>query len=40
MLPLTLPIWLAGLWYLFFHREGRTFRAAGMGLADYGRASL
>jgi 4-amino-4-deoxy-L-arabinose transferase-like glycosyltransferase len=27
MLPLTLPIWLAGLWYLFFHREGRTFRA-------------
>jgi 4-amino-4-deoxy-L-arabinose transferase-like glycosyltransferase len=27
MLPLTLPIWLAGLWYLFFHREGRNFRA-------------
>jgi hypothetical protein len=27
MLPLTLPIWLAGLWYLFFHREGKTYRA-------------
>jgi hypothetical protein len=27
MLPLTLPIWLAGLWYLFFHREGKAFRA-------------
>jgi len=27
MLPLTLPIWLAGLWYLFFHREGKSFRA-------------
>ena len=29
MLPLTLPIWLAGLWYLFFHRQGKTFRALG-----------
>jgi hypothetical protein len=27
MLPLSLPIWLAGLWYLFFHRDGKTFRA-------------
>ena len=27
MLPLTLPIWLAGLWFLFFHRDGKTFRA-------------
>ena len=27
MLPLTLPIWLAGLWYLLFQRGGRTFRA-------------
>jgi len=27
MLPLTLPIWLAGLWYLFLHREGKKFRA-------------
>ena len=27
MLPLSLPIWLAGLWYLFFHREGKTYRA-------------
>ena len=29
MLPLSLPIWLAGLWYLFFHREGKTYRALG-----------
>jgi hypothetical protein len=27
MLPLTLPIWLAGLWYLFLQREGKTYRA-------------
>ena len=27
MLPLSLPIWLAGLWYLFFHRDGKTYRA-------------
>lgn len=27
MLPLTLPIWIAGLGYLFFNREGRTYRA-------------
>jgi hypothetical protein len=27
MLPLTLPIWVAGLWYLFFHRQGKTYRA-------------
>ena len=29
MLPLSLPIWVAGLWYLFFHREGKQFRALG-----------
>ena len=29
MLPLTLPIWLAGLWFLFFHRLGKTYRALG-----------
>jgi hypothetical protein len=29
MLPLSLPIWVAGLWYLFFHREGKTYRALG-----------
>lgn len=29
MLPLALPIWLAGLWYFFFHREGKAFRALG-----------
>lgn len=29
MLPLTLPIWLAGLWYLFFHPDGKKFRALG-----------
>lgn len=27
MLPLSLPIWLAGLWYLFFHRDGKRYRA-------------
>ncbi len=27
MLPLTLPIWVAGLWYLFFHREGKAYRS-------------
>ena len=27
MLPLTLPIWLGGLWYLFLHRDGKTYRA-------------
>jgi hypothetical protein len=27
MLPLSLPVWVAGLWYLFFHREGKTYRA-------------
>ena len=29
MLPLSAPIWLAGLWYFFFHREGKPFRALG-----------
>src|SRR5450755_3613620 len=29
MLPLSLPIWLAGLWYLFFHNEGKRFRVLG-----------
>jgi 4-amino-4-deoxy-L-arabinose transferase-like glycosyltransferase len=29
MLPLSLPIWLAGLWYFFFHREAKPFRALG-----------
>jgi hypothetical protein len=29
MLPLSLPIWLAGLWYLFFNREGKRFRVLG-----------
>ena len=26
MLPLSVPIWLAGLWYLFFYNEGKRFR--------------
>lgn len=26
---LTLPVWLAGLWYLFFHRAGKRWRALG-----------
>ena len=29
MLPLSLPIWLAGLWFFFFSRPGKTFRALG-----------
>jgi hypothetical protein len=29
MLPLTLPIWLAGLWFYFFSKPGKTFRALG-----------
>jgi hypothetical protein len=29
LLPLTLPIWLAGLWYFFFSRQGKAFRALG-----------
>jgi 4-amino-4-deoxy-L-arabinose transferase-like glycosyltransferase len=29
MLPLSLPIWLAGLWYLFFDKEGKQFRVLG-----------
>jgi hypothetical protein len=29
MLPVSLPIWLAGLWYFFVTREGRPFRALG-----------
>ena len=29
MLPLTLPIWLAGLWFYFFSKLGKPFRALG-----------
>ncbi len=29
MLPLTLPIWLAGLWFFFFSKPGKPFRALG-----------
>ena len=29
LLPLTLPIWLAGLWFFFFSDAGRPFRALG-----------
>jgi hypothetical protein len=29
MLPLSAPVWIAGLWYLLFSREGRPFRALG-----------
>jgi 4-amino-4-deoxy-L-arabinose transferase-like glycosyltransferase len=29
MLPLSLPIWLAGLWYLFIDKEGERFRLLG-----------
>ena len=29
MFPLALPIWLAGVWYFFFHEKGRQFRVLG-----------
>jgi hypothetical protein len=29
MLPLTLPIWLGGLWFYFFARAGKPFRVLG-----------
>ena len=29
MLPLSLPIWLVGLWFFFFDREGKQFRLIG-----------
>jgi len=29
MLPLSLPVWLGGLWFFFFHREGKPFRLLG-----------
>ncbi|MBZ5560946.1 MAG: glycosyltransferase family 39 protein [Acidobacteriia bacterium] len=29
LLPLTLPIWLAGLWFYFFAKAGKTFRVLG-----------
>jgi hypothetical protein len=29
MLPLSAPIWLAGLWYLFAHNQGKPFRVLG-----------
>ncbi len=29
MLPLSAPVWIAGLWHLFFDRDGRRFRALG-----------
>jgi hypothetical protein len=30
MSPLTFPIWLAGLYYLLFHPQGKTLRSAGI----------
>ncbi len=29
MLPLSIPIWLGGLWFFFFQREGKPFRLLG-----------
>jgi len=29
MLPLSVPVWLAGLWYFFFDREGKALRVLG-----------
>lgn len=28
--PLTLPVWLMGIYYLLFHREGRKYRVLGL----------
>ncbi|HUI30714.1 MAG TPA: glycosyltransferase family 39 protein [Candidatus Acidoferrales bacterium] len=28
--PVTLPVWLSGLYFLLFHREGKRFRLAGL----------
>ena len=28
--PAALPVWLAGLYYFFFHKQGRTFRILGI----------
>jgi hypothetical protein len=30
MMPLTAPVWLAGLWYLLFDRTGKRFRVLGI----------
>src|SRR5260370_29834262 len=40
MLPVSLPIWLAGLWYFFVTREGRPFRALGYAWATAAIVSL
>ena len=40
MLPLTLPIWLGGLWFLFFDRKGKDFPRAGLGLRGHVRRDL
>jgi hypothetical protein len=29
MLPMSAPVWLAGLWFFFFRRQGKPFRALG-----------
>jgi len=29
MLPLSVPVWLAGLWFFFFHRQGKPYRLLG-----------
>jgi hypothetical protein len=29
MLPLSLPVWLGGIWYFFFHPEGKPYRFLG-----------
>ena len=36
MLPLTLPIWLAGLWFFFFSEAGQAVSRAGMGMDFHG----
>ena len=29
MLPLTVPVWIGGIWYFFFRRDGGLYRALG-----------
>lgn len=30
LLPLTAPVWIAGIWYLIFDRDGKRFRTLGL----------
>ena len=36
LLPLSLPVWLGGLWFFFFRTRGQTVPGAGLGLVGNG----